>query len=532
MHKRDVPPQQPSSPAAAPGWVQGLRGTFTSLPFYPILFGTYYIFFLYARNIEELSIGNVVRPLAILLSTTSVILLAARVIFGNAQRTATVLFLFLVFFATYGHVVPFARATLWGTTWRLLGEWALALFWLYAFLVCAVVATKKIKQVHLPGLTTALNFTSMVLLLFPLLTIANSAAFSDTDEGKTETYVNVSGSSSGPDVYYVIPDAYARADVLFELYDYDNSPFIDQLQERGFYVASRSNANYNWTPFSLASSLNMSYLDAYNLHSINRGYDKARGSAVHGHFNGIGHQYIGLGQEFKTVSNLDLSVDVPSVNSLEAYLLRVTPINLLLRATSLRTSADRRRYEIRSALQYIGDIALDPTPKFVLCHIRCPHQSFVFDAAGNDVDNTESLFLDVMALQEVGGDDLVQQYRHFYAGQLAHVSTLIIQAIDAILVNSASPPIIILQSDHGPHGESDHHHLANMNLWERYGILNAYYFPDQDYDNLYPEITPVNSFRVVLNQYFDGDYPLEEDRSFFLPWKSPDVVEVTEDIPR
>jgi hypothetical protein len=46
-------------------------------------------------------------------------------------------------------------------------------------------------------------------------------------------------------------------------------------------------------------------------------------------------------------------------------------------------------------------------------------------------------------------------------------------------------------------------------------ILNAYYFPDKKYDDLYPGITPVNTFRVVLNLYFARDYELLDDRSFF-----------------
>ena len=38
---------------------------------------------------------------------------------------------------------------------------------------------------------------------------------------------------------------------------------------------------------------------------------------------------------------------------------------------------------------------------------------------------------------------------------------------------------------------------------EQQGILNAYYFPGQDYHSLYPNITPVNSYRVIFNQFFN-----------------------------
>lgn len=40
-----------------------------------------------------------------------------------------------------------------------------------------------------------------------------------------------------PDVYLIILGAYLRDDILLEVYQYDNSEFIDALTELGFYVA-------------------------------------------------------------------------------------------------------------------------------------------------------------------------------------------------------------------------------------------------------------------------------------------------------
>ena len=34
------------------------------------------------------------------------------------------------------------------------------------------------------------------------------------------------------------------------------------------------------------------------------------------------------------------------------------------------------------------------------------------------------------------------------------------------------------------------------------GVLNAYYLPNRDHRRLYLDITPVNSFRVVLTTLF------------------------------
>ena len=49
-----------------------------------------------------------------------------------------------------------------------------------------------------------------------------------------------------------------------------------------------------------------------------------------------------------------------------------------------------------------------------------------------------------------------------------------------------------------------------------YGILNAYYFPSETQKQaLYKNITPVNSFRILLNNYFDTNYELLEDTNYF-----------------
>ena len=45
-------------------------------------------------------------------------------------------------------------------------------------------------------------------------------------------------------------------------------------------------------------------------------------------------------------------------------------------------------------------------------------------------------------------------------------------------------------------------------------ILNTYYLPGLGNEDLYPSISPVNTFRFIFNRYFGLDYELLEDRSF------------------
>src|SRR5205823_6354308 len=53
---------------------------------------------------------------------------------------------------------------------------------------------------------------------------------------------------------------YAGKEELKNIFHYDNSLFEEQLTKKGFHIVNHSYSNYNYTPFSLASILNMNYL--------------------------------------------------------------------------------------------------------------------------------------------------------------------------------------------------------------------------------------------------------------------------------
>jgi hypothetical protein len=66
-----------------------------------------------------------------------------------------------------------------------------------------------------------------------------------------------------PDVYVIIPDDYARADVLKQYFHYEDSGFIRQLKKRGFLVSEQGRSPYSFSELNMAAMLNMDYLSRF-----------------------------------------------------------------------------------------------------------------------------------------------------------------------------------------------------------------------------------------------------------------------------
>ena len=74
------------------------------------------------------------------------------------------------------------------------------------------------------------------------------------------------------------------------------------------------------------------------------------------------------------------------------------------------------------------------------------------------------------------------------------------------------PPVIVIQGDHGPEEGS---------ASDRMSILNAIYLGGDEVLEGYSTISPVNTFRLVLDDRFDARLPLLEDTSLFSTYTDP-----------
>ncbi|OQA03161.1 MAG: hypothetical protein BWY68_00819 [bacterium ADurb.Bin400] len=193
---------------------------------------------------------------------------------------------------------------------------------------------------------------------------------------------------------------------------------------------------------------------------------------------------------------------------------------------------DDHRDRINYSFNKLGETKHYESPYFVMAHIVSPHPPFIFTPDGRMKDiKTGFTFGDGTHITQ-GSPDKVAEYKEDYIDQIQYINSRVLKAIDSIIAHAGGSNrsiVIVLQSDHGPGSELHWGGAERTNVRERMSILNAYYFSDKDYQQLYNTITPVNSFRVILNKYFGANYSLLEDSSYFSGWGTPfDFVDVTD----
>lgn len=506
-------------------------------PLHPVLFALFPLLALYVRNMDQVPIPQVVAALVAAAAGALLLWGLLTLLTRDVRKAAVIATVIVLPCLSYGHLL---RLTPVSVHWLIAPACAIAAG-------AAIWAAVKTRQ-PLIDTTAVLNVAAIFLVGSSCFAIASSV-WSSSRPGNQSTVrapiMASPGDNAGPavvpskrihgavtsksvnlpDVYYIILDAYGRADRLKTFYGYDNTPFINELEKRGFYVADHSRGNYDETPLCLASSLNLTYLDEVAKQAGPNGKTEVcrrmlDDNAVAAYLSPLGYRYVyigsGVGEAKVTTADIVLN-DQPELASFEQELLTLSGQHPATVAQRHRFDAHRTR--LLGVFDNLDSVARLPFKKFVFAHLLAPHPPFVFGPNGEPVQqNTGFTFSDGSWLLQM---ITREEYKKGYIDQLQYVNRRTLQAIDAILAQSKRPPIIIVQGDHGSRMNLDWDSLEKTDLREPFSILNAYYVPSRVRASLYDTISPVNSFRIVLNDVFGAHYPLLPDRSFYSTADQP-----------
>ena len=516
-----------------------------SVVVYPLLASAYPILALYAINLREMiPIGQLIGPLVVALAGAAVVMVAVRLVAHDWHQVGMFTTLLVVLFFTYGPAWEAVEGLLGAGHGTLVGTWIVVGS-------LAGVAVLRLDSRRLAAATPVLNVVALLLVVGNLVAITRFQLEVRADSPTVATAAPIVSAREEleqlPDIYWIVLDRYGSADVIEKYYDHDISPFLDELRARGFYVAEQATANYLKTAPSLVSARNMEYLDGETLRERASADDDwgplyrdlSRSFRLLEVLRPLDYRFIYLGTYWDfTASHPEADVNYVYDETRSEFATVLSDQTMLRALEAFDDDAIDRRRERWNLTRFQWDRLHDAIglggPKLVHAHFSLPHEPYVFHADGSFVSEEE---------------ERERSTEANYAEQVNYANAAVLDFVDELLAaDPENPPIVVVQAEEGPWP-----HRYRMNepgfrwaaeatdeeLHQKFGVLSAFHLPGLPGDRaeeagLYPSISLVNQWRVILNAYLATGYELFRDRNFI--WPSQDdiyqFIDVTERVRR
>lgn len=419
---------------------------------HPILFASYPILFLFANNVKTLWLSDLYSLLIFVIVLTVLFLGILNLNIRNIYKASLIVSLLMMVILSYMHLFDFLKTTSIGGITK--GKHTPVMITVLA--IVAILSYLVIKKKTSPFFAVSFaNVISLILVVIPLFRIVffnTSYSFASHVTGNQQSYlwkpVNLP-SEKLPDIYYLIFDRYASSNTLRNTYHFDNAGFLNYLEKKGFYIASDSWANYTTTQLSLASSLNMEYLDGLveklgeEAEDVKPLFTMMEDYQVWRFLKSQGYLFIHTGSWWApTAINryADKNIKIPSLSEFAEAVYSKSifyPITSRLKIPLLNNRFNQWKRVVYQFDQ-LAEIPDLKAPTFTFGHFLITHEPFIFDQNGN-----------YLSEEEINGKDAKQNYKE----QMMYANKKIEELVEAILSKSKNPPIIIIQSDEGPYSE-------------------------------------------------------------------------------
>lgn len=350
---------------------------------------------------------------------------------------------------------------------------------------------------------------------------------------------NLQAPADKPDIYYIVLDRYASQSVLTRQFNFDNADFIEYLHASGYYVNPNSHQNYPYTTQSIASTLNADY----NRDLINKFASVANQTVVPYHrsiqnsavvkaLKASGYNFTQIGTWYEATNHAPLADNFYLQDRKLTLFGHAFYINgftqnevtqslfwrfiqngmqvghFVIAKYDSQKQVDMTRYSL-STLRGLAEEASGG--RFIFTHLLIPHDPYFFNADGS---------ISTTAASDNTGKPIKQKY----LGQVQYINSQMKQILSLIKDRSHGQALVVLQADEGPYpiqlnGENFDQDSANeeindqdMRSWSdrdlamKYGNLAAYYLPGTSQTDLASGANNLNVFRLVLNQYFGGQF--------------------------
>ena len=477
---------------------------------HPLIFAIFPVVFLFSLNINSLNHEEVIIPIIVVPLVSLGLWGVLSFVLKNKLKAGLIISIGIILFFSYGHVHNIL------TDSDAVGDFSRHRYLLIPFFITFVISTIYFVKTN-RLLDNATKITNGISIAIVLMTLVNVGTFGFTDssilESEDNQTIDLVSSGNLPDIYYIILDGYAGKTILDSVYDFDNSDFLTNLEKYDFHIIENAKTNYPITTHTIASMLNLKYInyigdelgkDSKNVHPLK---DMILDNKVMRDLKSLGYKVVVLGssQQYTTeltAADLILCEGNDRINS---------EFNINLIKTSILKPIytilfESHRDKILCSLSELPNVHEEfDEPTFVFAHLIIPHPPIVFGPNGEEVETRTIEITD-------SWDD-----REGYIGQVQFSNKKMLEFIESTPLDDNGPIIIIM----GDHGSGSTGLITNdQKLKQRMIILNAIRLPGID-EQPYDDMTPVNTFRLIFNSYFEGNYEYLEDKMYLSQHDAP-----------
>ncbi|MBI4647866.1 MAG: sulfatase-like hydrolase/transferase [Bacteroidia bacterium] len=316
-------------------------------------------------------------------------------------------------------------------------------------------------------------------------------SLSNTEISQQKIPMEPNGIES-PDIYFIVFDSYTNNNNLKKYWGFENSDISDYLENKGFWVSDAGASNYNGTEFSIAATMNASYINI----NVQDDLSKVK-------YTDLLH-LIQNNQLLYILKDLSYGLKEFSVSSPKSIPhMRFHVIENLYYRTFLYLVQEKifgvkepDYWNVNSTItKNINSLKNEKGPFLVYAHYSFPHFPYLFDSTGKKITDKKICF------------DITN--KHYFLNQLKYTNQVMKEVVKSIFeIDKKS--IIIIQGDHGFRLLTDE--SSEEMAKEGYSVFNAIYLPNGNYTGFPDTMTTVNTFRYVFNNYFNTSWVILENK--------------------
>jgi len=479
-----------------------------SKPVFLILLPLFFVFRGFTDNYNAVPLKDALLLLLLYIAATLILFLLAWLFYKNVLKAAVLSFILMAFHFFFGAIQDFLKnffSDSFITEYR---------FLLPCFIVFFILLIEFLKRTRKPlgRFSMYLNLLLGIFILVDLPLLVQKMLHRNLSMNVRPSYIINCDNCTKPDIYFLVFDEYSSSSALKETWNYDNSEIDSFLIRKGFRLLPHSRSNYNFTEFSIASTLNMDYLNIPNpsactIKDYNNCFEMIKNNQVCSILSSMGYEIANysifdIQKNPSPVSESFLPLKTKLITS-QTFISRVKKdlfhlllvgkfeIKWLSRDLIYATHHNNQKI-IRSILHDSSNTGNGP--RFVYSHIEMPHPPFYYNKFGQQRSKLE-LIKDSQGILS-------------YLEYLPKTNEVIKQIITSILTHSKRPVAILLIGDHGfRQDQSKDFQFRN---------LNAIYISSGNYSGFHDSTTNVNEYRILFNNLFQASLPLKKDSTIFL----------------